>query len=221
MQPNEGGLKLCWKKAHLVPNAESDLSPLLVVPLVGVTSGKGSLNVYSQNKIRLVNGSDSEPLVVRRSMMLAGFGRGKWGLKDESFDEETMLPYHLSGSSDEVLSGQDLTPLLDIMIEKQTSTPDCRVAYYDLVPKGDGPAGSFTLAPTTEIVVIPLSAKDTTGHLQTRVAAQIPMHIWQALHYCKIAWAVKWGQNGLAPVRPQIVMTTDLTIKPGHSVLLN
>ena len=47
------------------------------------------------------------------------------------------------------------------------------------------------------------------------------MPIWHAMQYCKIVWTVKWGHTGLAPVRRQIVLETDLTIKPGHSVLLN
>ena len=106
--------------AHIVENSESTEPPLLVVPLVGVTSGKGSLNLYGQNKMRLVNESDSETLVVRRGMMLAGFGRGKWGVKDDNFNEDTMLHYQLSDSPDDVLSnGQDLIPLLDIVLEKQ------------------------------------------------------------------------------------------------------
>ena len=83
--------------------------------------------------------------------MLAGFGRGKWAVKDDKFDEETMLHYQLSDSSEDVLSnGQDLAPLLDVVLEKQESVPDCRIAYFDIVPKGEGPAGSFTLAQTTE-----------------------------------------------------------------------
>ena len=75
--------------SHCVPNSEE--VPLLVVPLVGVTSGKGNLNVYAQNKMRLVNDSDSEPLVVRRGMMLAGFGRGKWGVKDENCSDDSSV----------------------------------------------------------------------------------------------------------------------------------
>ena len=166
--------------AHIVPNSESTEAPLLVVPLVGVTSGKGSLNVYGQNKMRLVNESDSDPLVVRRGMMLAGFGRGKWAVKDDKFNEETMLLYRLSDSSDDVLSnGQDVAPVLDIALEKRKTMPDCRVAFFDIVPKGDGPAGSFALVPTAEVVFIPSiqAGNEATGHLQTRMAAQIPMPI--------------------------------------------
>lgn len=209
---------------HMIPKTESDGIPLLVVPLVGLASGKGSLNVYGKNKMQIVSESDTEPLVVRRGMMLAGFGRGKWNMKNDEFDGETMLQYEMTGSDDEVLIGQDLTTLLDIIIEKQKSKPDCRMAYFDIVPKGDGPTGSFTLVSTSDIVFVPVpaSTKDATaGHLQTRVAAQIPIPIWRNMHYSKIVWTVKWGQNGLAPVRPQIVMHTNVTVKPGHCVLLN
>ena len=133
-----------------------------------------------------------------------------------------MLHYVLADSKQEVLTGQDLTTLLDIVLQKQKTTPDCRVAYFDIVPSGDGPTGSFGLVSTSNIVFVPVAAKDaTTGHLQTRVGAQIPMTVWHSMNYAKVVWTVKWGQNGLAPVRPQIVMHTNMTLKPGHCVLLN
>ena len=128
--------------AQIVPNSESTEAPLLVVPLVGVTSGKGSLNVYGQNKMRLVNESDSDPLVVRRGMMLAGFGRGKWGMKDDNFNEETMLLYQLSDSYDEVLSnGLDLAPMLDIVLEKQKQCQNVVLRISTSFPKATAPQG--------------------------------------------------------------------------------
>ena len=66
----------------------------------------------------------------------------------------------------------------------------------------------------------PPAADAPPAHLQTRVAATVPVSAWDG-HYSGLVWSVKWAQNGLSPVRPQVVMLTDVTNKPGHSLLLN
>ena len=66
----------------------------------------------------------------------------------------------------------------------------------------------------------PLLRTPPPAHLQTRIAATFPVSAWDG-HYSGLVWSVKWAQNGLSPVRPQVVMLADVTIKPGHSLLLN
>ena len=121
-----------------------------------------------------------------------------------------------------VLHGPQLVELLDVVNEKRKTQPDCRVAYHDLVPLAEGPAGAFGLKHTVGVVFNPQAqtADANPAALQTRLAATVPAQAWKG-HYSGLVWSVKWATNGLAPIRPQIVMLHDVMIKPGHSLLLN
>lgn len=39
-------------------------------------------------------------------------------------------------------------------------------------------------------------------------------------HCSKVIYSVKWATSGLAPVRPQVVLTSDLELPPGRTVAL-
>lgn len=197
---------------------DNDRAPLTEVSLVSTKGALGKLAIFHHNKMHLVNTSDEEPLVASRGTILAGFGRGKWATISGDIDDSKQLRYKLSSHDDVVLSGTDLVPLLDIVNERRKTHPDCRVAYHDIVPQGTGPAGAFGLALTVELSFNPQppSADAPAGHLQTRVAATVPLAAWQG-HYSSVVWSVKWSQNGLSPIRPQIALLQDVAVKPGHS----
>ena len=121
-----------------------------------------------------------------------------------------------------MLTGTDLVSLLVTLSTKGGRRTRCRVAYHDVVPQAEGPAGAFSLAVVSQIAFRPQppAADAPPAHLQTRVAATVPVSAWDG-HYSGLVWSLKWAQNGLSPVRPQVVMLADVTIKPGHSLLLN
>ena len=93
-------------------------------------------------------------------------------------------------------------------------------------PSASLPLGAFNLDVTKEIAFRPLTDVDgpaaAKGHLQTRLAstAGFPVNAWDG-NYSKLIWTLKWSANGLTPVRPQIVLTKNVTIAPGKSLLLN
>ena len=89
-------------------------------------------------------------------------------------------------------------------------------------PSGSLPLGAFKLDVTKELAFRPLADVDSEakGHLQTRLASTIPVNAWHG-NYSKLIWTLKWHTNGLMPVRPQIVLTKNVTIAPGKSLLLN
>ena len=180
------------------------------------------LRIFLHNKMQIANTSNDEELVVPRGALLAGFGRGKWEAATGAIDESKQIQFTLESHSDMVLHGPQLVELLDVVNEKRKTQPDCRVAYHDLVPLAEGPAGAFGLKQTVGVVFNPQAqtADANPAALQTRLAATVPAQAWKG-HYSGLVWSVKWAANGLAPIRPQIVMLHDVMIKPGHSLLLN
>ena len=171
--------------AHIVPS-ETEENVLVHMPLVGLKPGTVKLLVLQGRKIRLVNTGENESMELSVGTILAGFGRGKWIVKEESYDEEKDILYSLSGYQEKVLHGADLLELLDVVNEKRTTNPDCRIAYHDITPippSGSLPLGAFKLDVTVEIAFRPLSDVDgpatAKGHLQTRLASTIPVNAWQ------------------------------------------
>ena len=212
--------------AHIVPSG-TDENVLVDMSLVGLKAGTGKLLVLQGHKIRLVNTGENESMELSVGTILAGFGRGKWLQKEDGYKEETDILYSLSGYQEKVLHGADLLELLDVVNQKRTTNPDCRVAYHDMTPippSGSLPLGAFKLDVTKEIAFRPLTDVErpeaAKGHLQTRLASTIPVNAWDG-NYSKLIWTLKWSANGLTPVRPQIVLTKNVTIAPGKSLLLN
>ena len=212
--------------AHIVPSG-TDENVLVDMSLVGLKAGTGKLLVLQGHKIRLVNTGENESMELSVGTILAGFGRGKWIVKEDGYDEEKDILYSLSGYEEKVLHGTDLLELLDVVNQKRTTNPDCRVAYHDMTPippSGSLPLGAFKLDVTKELAFRPLTDVErpeaAKGHLQTRLASTIPVNAWDG-NYSKLIWTLKWSANGLTPVRPQIVLTKNVTIAPGKSLLLN
>ena len=181
------------------------------------------MKIQSQNKMVLVNTSESDPLVVPRGTLVAGFGKGKWERCSGESDDTKQTPYKLSHHDDLVLSGSDLIPLLDVVNERRKTHPDCRVSYHELAPQGEGPPGGFALQKTVDVLFTPQppsAGEQPAANLQTRVAATAPLPAWSG-HYSRLVWSVKWNAAGLTPVRPQIAFVESVTIRPGHMLLMN
>ena len=162
---------------HMVPS-ERGCVPLTDYPLASAKNGNGKVAIFSQNRMHLVNTSEEEPLVVSRGTLLAGFGRGKWEQTTDETESKQIL-YTLTDHTQLVLTGNDLVSLHDVVNERRKTNLNCLVAYRDLVPQAEGPAGAFSLAVVTQIAFRPQpTAEDAPpAHLQTRVAATIRVSV--------------------------------------------
>ena len=55
--------------------------------------------------------------------------------------------------------------------------------------------------------------------LQTQVGARLDSKLWKC-SWTDIVWSVKWGQNGLTPIRPHVLVTHPVTLAIQKAVLL-
>lgn len=55
--------------------------------------------------------------------------------------------------------------------------------------------------------------------LQTQVGARIDSTFWKGA-WTDIVWSVKWGPNGLTPIRPHVLVTSPLSLLIQKAVLL-
>ena len=162
---------------------------------------------------------------------MVGFGKGDWKLagKDQMINKDKMLLFKLSTMDDMVQFNNRWMSLQSVIGPKGSKNTATKIKYHSMHDVSSGMAGSFSLTVDHEVYFAPDSAvveeeggadaEDATGNLQQTVGALVPKDTWTS-HCTAIQWAVKWTVNGLSPVRPLVMLTTDLTLMPGRSVLL-
>ena len=136
------------------------------------------------------------------------------------------LPYQLENYSDYVVFDNKVTTLLDLVNNRRESAPDVKIAYHDLEPDAAGPPGVFKLV-RTHIDLVPLQnefhtdkeeGKPPDAAMQTSVGGVVPREAWTEL--VRVSWSIKWGVNGLMPVRPQVVLYSCFVLPAGKAALL-
>ena len=118
------------------------------------------------------------------------------------------------------------------MEQQKAKDPGAKLCYHSLVdaPTKDDP-GVFEVKLTNLVVFIPgkqeavveegaegEGAKIMTA--QTNVAAMNPFNSWETT-VSKTVWSVKWGANGLMPIRPQVILTLDVDLASGMAMSLS
>jgi hypothetical protein len=132
-----------------------------------------------------------------------------------------------------------LTTLLAVVNDQRSKRPSVAVAYHDLTPSAEGAPGSFTLSRVTDVVLVvkghtpveEAGAPETEGgvkppaSLQVSAGALVPLDAWVKAStspgaLASLVWSMKWTQQGLMPVRAQIVTTTAICLSPVQAVSL-
>ena len=52
------------------------------------------------------------------------------------------------------------------------------------------------------------------------LAAMLPLSTWAESDNASIIWSMRWASNGLMPVRPQVVLDTDVELGPNSALPL-
>lgn len=106
--------------------------------------------------------------------------------------------------------------------------PTVKVAYHSMTesPK-EGKPGNFSLKRTNSIWYSPQSGTNVTTEEgkeeesqpstgQQSAAKLVPNMIWTGLS-TQIIFSVKYSpSNGITPIRPQVVLTNEIELKPGE-----
>eukprot|EP00959_Pyramimonas_sp_CCMP1952_P283766 5931925-Pyramimonas_sp.AAC.1 len=110
---------------------------------------------------------------------------------------------------------------------KRSSLPTAEIAYHTMADDPDGEAGSFTLAVKNKVYFVVAKGQkgdDEGGEAsgsdltQLSVASCIPQAVWDSSSIVKVIWAVKWGIQGLTPIRPVVCMLGDVIIGAGRAI---
>ena len=95
--------------------------------------------------------------------------------------------------------------------------PNAKVAYHDLeeVP---GSVGAFKL--TSKVNVTFTWGDDNAKDKHLSAACFIPAKVYAQDGLCACIWSVRWCAQGLGPIRPFLVLLTDVTLEASQALRL-
>lgn len=106
-------------------------------------------------------------------------------------------------------------------------TRQANIAYHEVTDEPDQGPGAFKLEVKHGVSFKPADAVAVSGEsqgalpsmLQTQVGARVDSKLWKS-SWADIVWSVKWGSNGLCPIRPHVLVTHPITLAIQTAVLL-
>lgn len=181
---------------------------LLSAEMVQKNQSELTLKVFVGYSMYVVNDSAAEQ-TLHAGSVLAGFGKGKFKAKADTKEEENTLKFSLSSSDDLVLHKSKLLTVGAVLAEKKQSDPQAKVAYHDLeeVP---GNLGDFKL--TMKVPIQFTWEEENAKDKQLSAGCYIPSTSYEQPGLCQCIWATRWCVQGLAPVRPFLVLLKDVTL---------
>ncbi len=203
---------------------------LLECPLVNVRTSGVILHIKIGNKPYIFNNSQSE-VTLRRGMVLAGHGRGKFKLQSGTEEPDTTkdVLYALNSSDDEVLFNNTILTVKQLVADQRKQHPVVTLSYHTMQEApSNGAPDAFTLTREHNVYFTPVgkvaaseAGEEVAGGavLQTQVASLLPVQTWNS-HCTRTLFVVKWAASGLMPVRPQVALVQDVVLLPGRCVAL-
>ena len=136
----------------------------------------------------------------------------------------------------QVLHNNILTPVRDLVLEKEKEEAGkvIKLAYHDM--EASGTDGNFTIKKKSDVFFqpapsvkgekdgdgdgegVPSASASEANMLASQAAVLVSHSTWQH-EALAIVWSVRWGVAGLMPVRPHVVLLTDITLDVGRVAL--
>ena len=222
-------------EGKLVPVATATAGVVLFkAQLLGKGRAQSNLVIQPGHKVYLTNEGDKD-LPFQAGYILAGFGRGKYRHNTQGeVNADQAFPFQLHSSGDQIIHGNTLTTVGEVVQAERKKNPECKVAYHEIKELVEASkVGSFGLQTTHPVCFVAngntvqqeggdqKDKEDTEGQgpLINRVAALIPKQCWQT-HCTEVLWYTKWNSAGLTPIRPVVVIKADLVVPAGKALSL-
>ena len=183
------------------------------------------LSVRAGHEVYIVNTSSDSSSSWQAGSTIAGFGKGEWKTTARvdgnvaAYDDTKEFLFALQSSNDNVMLGNVLKTIRQVVEERRSTNPDVKINYHKIneTPQENDP-GAFGLDRLNDIFFVPSVSDDPKASVgQSAVARIVPIGSWTR-GIAGLTWVVKWTSKGLMPVRPQIVSLRPLTVTPQHAV---
>ena len=118
-----------------------------------------------------------------------------------------------------------MTTVKEVVAEQRSNNPEAKIAYHSMFDIASKDKDAFGVKQDHEIFFIPAFSSDEEGGqsqpiTQATLAGKLPANTFESSHCVVATWAVKWGPQGLSPVRPMVLFTQSCDLPAGKAVSL-
>ena len=150
-----------------------------------------------------------------------GRGTFKSFRDDQEIDAAIYVPIELEASSTNVIFNGLVTTLGRVILDKQKTEPQVKIAYHEIVPS-ETRAGEFTLKVLHRVVFEKRESETdstSTPYTQNNIGSAVPFSRWRN-NVSDIIWAVGWTAKGLNARKPLVYTRVGMKISTAHAVVV-
>ena len=115
--------------------------------------------------------------------------------------------------------------VVEVVANQRSSNPEAKIAYRSMFDIASKEKDAFGIKQEHRIYFIPAFSSDDEGAQkqqisQVTLAGKLPANTFESSHCVVATWAVKWGPQGLSPVRPMVLFTQSCDLPAGKALSL-
>ncbi len=103
--------------------------------------------------------------------------------------------------------------------QSKEKTKDAAKICYHTIEETPGEEGSFTLKRNLDVVCRSKDIAQQGTITPGSFGALGSFRIWMT-NWCQVVWSCKWGANGVMPLRPVVLTTSNIDIPPGKAIVV-
>ena len=118
-----------------------------------------------------------------------------------------------------------MTTVKEVVAEQRSNNLEAKIAYHSMFDLASKDKDAFGVKQDHEIFfILAFSSDAEVGHSQpisqATLAGKFPANTFESSHCVVQTWAVKWGPQGLGPIRPLVLFKQSCDLPAGEAVPL-
>ena len=198
-------------------------NPLHLVPFRKQTALQ--IQVFVGNNVYVTNTSEND-VTIAAGTFLCGYGKGTFAHNTNgSFNPDCHHVFHIKTCADFVFTTK-MARVAEVVTTHRAINPEAKIAYHSMFDIASKEKDAFGIKQEHEIYFIPTftSQDDDAGQQQpvsqVNLAGKLPANTFESSHCVVQTWAVKWGPQGLGPVRPLVLFKQSCDLPAGKALSL-
>ena len=197
-------------------------NPLQDVPFQKQTALQ--VKAFVGNKVYVANTGDKD-VTIPVGTFLCGYGKGRFARNTNgSFNPDCHHMYNIKTCDDFVFTSKTAT-VKEVVAEQRSNNPEAKIAYHSMFDIASKDKDAFGVKQDHEVFFIPAFSSDEEGGqnqpiTQGTLAGKLPANTFESSHCVVQTWGVKWGPQGLSPVRPLVLFKQSCDLPAGKALSL-
>jgi len=172
-----------------------------------------------------VTNTGENDVTIPAGTFLCGYGKGGFAHNTNgSFNPDCHHMFHIKTCNDFVFTTK-MARVVEVVANQRAINPEAKIAYHSMFDIASKEKDAFGIKQEHQIYFVPAFSSDDQGGQnqpisQVTLAGKLPANTFESSHCVVATWAVKWGPQGLSPVRPMVLFTQSCDLPAGKALSL-